>query len=328
LDVERRAAEFFAADDAFYFASGYAGLGILVQTLEGGFDAVFVDELSHYCVFEAAQSGHRPIHLFRHCDAPDLGVNLAANLSPGQRPLVLSDGVFAARGTIAPLAAYRAVLGNYPGAMLCIDDAHAVGVLGNNGRGTIEHAGLLNDLAWSWETVWDCLHARFDGGAPVEPPCPALLCCGTLSKAIGGFGGIIAGSRGFIERLKAASHYYRGASAPPVPAAAATARALELVMADPGLRTRLRANVHTLKDGLRKLGLAADDTPVPIVCLTLGSADNMRRIQAELLQRGIAIAHMAAYAGLGPEGALRLAVFATHTAEMIEQLLDELRRIV
>ncbi len=71
-----------------------------------------------------------------------------------------------------------------------------------------------------------------------------------------------------------------------------------------------------------------DDTPVPIVCLVAGSAENMQRIQRELIERGIAVAYMAAYCGLGPEGGLRIAVFATHTAAMIGQLLDQLRRLV
>ena len=76
------------------------------------------------------------------------------------------------------------------------------------------------------------------------------------------------------------------------------------------------------------MGLKADETPVPIICLSLGPADGMRRIQAELKQRGILLAYMAAYAGLGREGALRLAVFATHTPEMIDELLDNLRRLL
>jgi 7-keto-8-aminopelargonate synthetase-like enzyme len=313
LEVERRCAEFFALEDAFYFASGYMGNNILVLMLEGSFDCVFVDELSHYCVFEAARLSGRPVSRFRHGDAADLGAKLKAKVDSGQRPLVISDGVFAARGTIAPVAEYRAVLNDHPGSVLLIDDAHGLGVLGAGGRGTLEHAGVFDSR----------VNADADAASG-----PRLLLCGTLSKAVGGFGGIIPGTRRFIERLKATSHYYGGASAPPVPAAAATARALELIASDPNMRTRLWRNVAALKDGLRRMGLEADDTPVPIVCLTIGEAENMQRIQRELMQRGIAIAYLAAYAGLGPQGALRLAVFSTHTAAMIEQLLDELPRLL
>ncbi len=135
----------------------------------------------------------------------------------------------------------------------------------------------------------------------------AAFLTATASKAIGGFGGIIPGSHEFIERVRRSSHWFDGASAPPTAAAAATAKAIELVIADSDRRTRLRSNVRQFKAGLRGLGLDADDSPVPIVCLTLGGAENMRRIQSELMRRGIAIAYLPAYSGLTAEGGLRIA---------------------
>ena len=346
LDVERQAARLFGTDDSFYFVSGYVGNHVFVLVLEGSFDAVLVDEHSHYCVFEAARLTARPTVSFRHRDPEDLRARLRRELKPRERPLVLSDGVFAGLGDIAPVAEYRSVLGEYPGAILLVDDAHAVGVLGENGRGTFEHAGLWYPRA---ALADEQLVAPGDPSKPLadeQPMAPApqvnselpgqgsaaagpvLLVCGTLSKAIGGFGGIVPGSRRFIERVKGSSRLYGGASPPPIPAAAATARALELVLADPGIRKRLWQNARTLKRGLRRLGLPADDSPVPIACLQLGDPAAMRRIQEELMRRGILIAYMPAYSGLGPEGALRLAVFATHTEAMIEQLLDELSRLL
>ena len=311
LDVESQAAEFFGTDDAFYFVSGYVGNHILALSLADSIDAVFVDQWSHYSVFEAARLTGKPVHAFRHRDAEELATTLSMHLKPGGRPLVLTDGVFSARGTIAPVAEYRDVLSDYPGGVLCVDDAHGLGVLGMDGRGTYEQAGLLDP---GFNTDLD--------------DSPRLLLCGTLSKAFGGFGGIIPGGRELIGQLKATSPYYGGASAPPVPAAAATARALRIVRANPTMRKRLWKNTEALKSGLCRLGLETDDTPAPIVCLSIGDADNMRHIQAELAKRGIMIAYMAAYSGLGPEGALRVAVFATHTDEMIEQLLDELQALL
>ena len=350
LAVEREAAALFGTDDSFYFVSGYVGNHILILLLEGSFDAVFVDELSHYCVFEAARLSGRPVFPFRHRDADALGESLKKNLEPGRRPLVTSDGVFAGLGRIAPVAEYRDVLRNYPGAIVCLDDAHAVGVLGAGGRGTYEHAGLMtprvNSEEWRVESgessvesresrvesrVWrvESREWRVESGEGSQAGGEPRLCfCGTLSKAVGGFGGIIPGSRPFIDRLRAESHYYDGASALPVPAAAATARALELIQNDPGMRTRLWKNVQRVKSGLRRLGLETDDTPVPIVCLRVGSAENMRRIARGLAARDVFVAYRAAYAGLPPEGALRLAVFSTHTDEMIERLLEELGRLV
>jgi 7-keto-8-aminopelargonate synthetase-like enzyme len=306
LEVERLAAELLDAASAFYLPTGYAAASVLAGTLAERIDAVFLDELSHFSLAEAAPSLRKPVVRFRHADADDLRAKIAASLSPGQRPLVLSDGVFAARGRIAPVADYLDVLQPYTGAALLIDDAHGLGVLGPGGRGTFEQAGLHENI-------------NIDGGTK--------FLCGTLSKAIGGYGGILAGSPAMIDRTKAASHWYDGASPMPAPVAAATARGLELVLAEPGLRAALRENVRRLRGGLRQLGMAVEDTPVPIVCLVLGNAARMKRIQCELRNRGILVAYMAAYSGLGPEGALRLAVFANHGEEMIEQLLDALQEI-
>lgn len=315
LDVERKAAALFGADDAFYFMSGYVGNHILISALREQFDVAFVDECSHYCVTEALQLAGHPVYRFAHGDADELQESLQQNLQPGQRPLVASDGVFAARGNIAPVADFCRVLEPYDGSMICIDDAHAVAVLGENGRGTYEHAGLNRP---SNATVTS---EEGDGS-------PRLFFSGTLSKAVGGFGGILPGSTAFIEQLRKTSTYYGGASAPAAPVAAATARALDLLAAEPAMRRRLHRNVAQLKAGLRTMGLSVDDSPVPIICLELGDAENMRRIQRELMEQEILIAHMAAYSGLGPDGALRIAVFATHTEAMIDQLLDRLRQLV
>ncbi len=303
VEVERLAAQLLAAEAAFHFPSGYAGNHILVGALAGQFDAVFLDELSHYCLVEAAQAGGRPVFRFAHCDPDALRTALRDRLPPQERPLVMTDGLFAARGDIAPLNEYRTVLADYPGAMLLVDDAHGLGVLGQHGRGTLEYAGL--------------------GGAG-----GGTVSCGTLSKALGGYGGIIAGSRPWIERLKSTSHWYDGASPLPPPLLAASARALELVLAQPQLRVRLQENVARLRAGLARLGLPCPQTPSPVICLRLGTAERMRQIQAGLMAEGILIAYMSAYSGLGAEGALRLAVFATHTAEMIDRLPNVLRGLI
>ena len=354
LDAERRLAEFFGTEAAFYFASGYAGNNILLSALADDVDIIFVDQLSHYSVWEAAGQSRRPVYHFRHRDPGDLAAGLRKKLRPGQRPLVISDGVFSVRGTIAPVAEYCQELSPYDGAVLLLDDAHGIGVLGDQGRGTYEHAGSWHSIsplplgkgsgvrATDESTGGDDLNTPSPHPNPLpkgegtsvgplpkgegtgvnslpsgEDSAVATFLTATASKALGGFGGVIPGSRQFIEQVKKASHWYDGASAPMAAAAAATARAIELLVADPGLRTRLASNAHLLKDGLRHLGFEVDQTPVPIICLVTGTAEKMQRMQQELMARGIAVAYMPAYAGLGPEGGLRIAVFATHTEEMI-----------
>ena len=162
----------------FIFLPAMRRRAFLAAGLADRFDAVFVDELSHYSVLEAAGSIGGPVFRFARADADDLRAVLAARLRPGQRPLVMTNGVFAARGHIAPVAEYQTVLKHYPGAALLVDDAHGLGVFGANGRGTFEHAGL-------------------DGGINIEGG--SKLVCGTLSKAVGGYGGIVPGTRALVS---------------------------------------------------------------------------------------------------------------------------------
>jgi 8-amino-7-oxononanoate synthase len=330
LLLERRAAEFFGCEASFYFSAGYAGNNILLCAIESDFDAIFLDEHSHFSAIEAiAQSGLATFR-FRHRDVADLSAALRKHLRPGQRPLVISDGVFSVLGTIAPVADYCETLADYSDAGVLIDDAHAVGVLGDRGRGTLEFLGVFDEGVNSKGASRDQRVA-----APCPPPLPcsqrerevSLFLCATLSKALGGFGGIIPGSQAFVERVRKASHWYDGATPAPAAVTAASARALELVQSEPELRSRLRSNVRLVKDGLRGLGFDVDDSPVPIICLVVGNAGNMERMQRELMRRGVAIAYIAAYSGLGTAGALRIAVFATHTEEMIRRFLDELRKV-
>lgn len=299
LEVERRAAEFFGTEAAFYYISGYCGNAIMAQCLSDEFDAFVVDELAHYSVFDGVLQGKKSIFTFRHLDPEDLASKLRENLLPGQRPLVFSDGIFAVSGEMPPLHDYLRVLSAYEGAGICLDDAHAVAVIGEKGRGTYEYFGLEGEN---------------------------LYFSGTLSKAIGGLGGIIPGSREFVEGVQEKSHLYSGATPPPVPAAAATAKALQIVSEQPEIRHSLWSNVNKLKKGLQKLGLEVDNSPVPIICLKHGSYTEMERVQKELKNRSIVVAFVKSYAGI--EGALRIAVFSTHTDEMLERLLSELQELL
>ena len=178
-------------------------------------------------------------------------------------------------------------------------------------------------VRWS---IWGCGARR---STPIRPATDwALYVCGTLSKAIGGFGGVLPGSLALLDRVRQTSHYYEGASAPMSAAAGATAKALEIVLRQPQLRQRLDQNVRRLRGGLRALGLAVDDWPTPIIGLSIGNGENMRRIHDELRLAGIIVPYFAAYSAAGPAGRLRIAVFATHTEEMLDRLLAELRKVL
>ncbi len=311
-EVEELAARYWDCEAAFYFASGYLGTHVVLSVLAKSAHVVLVDEHSHYSVVDACRFFDLPVYHFAHRDAQALREVLRAHLPAGKVPIVISDGVFAARGSIAPVHEYCEVLQNYDGAMLCLDDCHAFGVLGERGRGTYEYHGVPQQR----------INGEPDGDGTSNAP--RLFAVGTLSKAFGGYGGIVCGTHAFIENAKNSSHYYRGASAPPIPVAAASAAAMELVAKSPERIAQVQQNARNLKQKLRTLGLDVDDSPVPIVSLVLGDAQNMQRIQQNLADAGILIAYAGQYSGLGECGALRIAVFATHTDEMIHTLAESI----
>jgi 8-amino-7-oxononanoate synthase len=298
LDTEDRAAEFFGTESALYLPTGYLTTTVAAWGLADRADAVFLDEVAHYSVRDAAVLLGKPIHRFAHCDGEDLRRKLKANLRPAQRPLVMSDGVFPTFGEIAPVDAYLKAVEPYDGQIL-LDEAHSVGAVGPRGWGSFDHFGLASE--------------RIHFG-------------GTLSKAFGAHGGIIPGARQYIERLRACPTV-RGASAPSAPCAAASAKSLEIVRGRPDLRERLWANVRLLKDGLRGLGIEMNDTEVPIATFALGSAEATARVHQGLLDRGIFV-YLSHYIGASAGGVLRHAVFANHSPEHIRRLLDALKELL
>jgi 8-amino-7-oxononanoate synthase len=306
MEVERIAAEFFGCEAALYFSSGYVTNHLLTQAVPGKIGAVFVDEAAHFSVLEAARLRSVPMYRFRARDPGDLSEEVREHLPPGTSPLVMTDAVVPATGLLAPLPDYVGVLRNFAGAALIADDAHGFGVLGEHGRGTLEHFGLDRN-------------ANDGGGVHVG---------GTLAKALGGFGGIISGTEAFVHCVRSSSHYYDGASAPPSPVAAASAKALEIVMRDSSLRTRLRDNSLRLRAGLRALGLEVPSVPTAQMGVAIGDAANMRRLHEALRDAGFIVPAVGAYPGIGPEGVMRFAACALHTPEMIDALLDTLRRLL
>ncbi len=313
VELEREAARFFNVEDSLYLVSGYACNRVVLDAFADSFDAVLFDERSHYSMLDALAGRDLARYEFRHRDSTHLGELLKTRLSKNARPLVVTDGVFASSGAIAPMSEYARILDERPGSALLVDDAHGVGVLGANGRGTLEYEGLTN--------------RPINSAEPSAANCRIFLTA-TLSKALGGYGGIIPGARSFVEKLKNSSHWFDGISAPPTAIAAAGRKSLELAQNEPELRERLNKNAAQLKNGLRRLGLDVDDFPTPISGISIGSKENMRQIQAALFEQNVAVAFMPKYAGSSGEGAIRLAVFATHDEAMIDELLTKLGKLL
>ena len=315
LLTESRAAEFFGTEAALYLPSGYLAPQVLFRALGDHCDVVFLDEHCHDALSDASRILAKPVVRFRHRAPADLLEKLYLHAAGGRRPLVATDGVFPATGTAAPLADYHSILTAFSGAALVVDDAHGVGVLGEHGRGVLEHAGLFDEWANAYED---------EPSFGPHPTGPRVYWCASLGKAFGGYGGIIPGTHRFIEHVKIQSPVYSGAAPPPAPLAAATAEGLRIALSEPKLRERLHANTRTLKSGLRDIGFNVENETTPIACLHLDSAELLQRFQQNLSHCGILVAYLSHYPGLPPQGAIRIAVFATHTEAMIVRLLEEL----
>ncbi len=308
--LETAAERYFGTAAALCYVSGYMGNTIMLQGLHGDTERIFIDDAAHYSVRDGARIAGVPVTTFRHLDAADLAAKVRGQLQPGERPLVISDGVFPISGEIAPLPAYAAVLREYAGATVVLDDAHATGVLGAQGRGTVEH--------WQGQ---DPQGFRNIAGVRVYS-------AHTLSKALGCHGGLIAGDAALIARLRRDAAAFGATSPSPLPAAAAAARSLDLVAGPSPLRDRLWENVAHARRLLAGLGWELADTPVPIICLGARPGLDLARLQAELFKQDICVGHVTRYSSTPVGGALRVAIFATHTPAQIDRLAAEIGRLL
>jgi glycine C-acetyltransferase/8-amino-7-oxononanoate synthase len=298
--LQAAAQAFFGIERVLIIVSGYMGSVSLAQALADRYERIMIDDQAHSSIWDGARSTGKPISPFRHRDANSLEQVCRETLRAGERPLVISDGVFPVSGEIAPAPEYLAVVNEFDG-LLVLDDAHATGVLGENGRGTYEYYGIESDRCFVTHT---------------------------LSKALGAFGGLIPGDEGLMEALYSRSKVYRGATPPPLPVAAAAVRALEMERGHSQRRQQLWDNVAHARAGLSSLGWPLPNTPVPIICLGAQPGMDLAGMQAELFSRNICIAHSTGYSSVPDGGALRIAIFSTHTGEQIDQLVHELGRLV
>ncbi len=307
-EVEAMAARFFGTEAAFYFGSGYMSNHILVSALDFPPDALLLDDACHYCVAEASALAGAPTIRFKSGDVFDLTRKLAGH----QRVVVMADAVAPVSGEMTSVSTYLEAIRGCGRATLILDDAHGVGVLGSRGRGLMDELGL-------WR--------RANGGVGVNGV--EVMVGGTLSKALGGYGGIIPGTAEFVNRVRTASHYFDGASAPAAAVAGSSAKALELILREPERRHRLRENVRLFGKGVQGLvGQDFTDKLTPQFALPLGDGRRLQSIHETLRKRSILVPYLAKYSGVSSQGALRAAVFATHTRAQIEQVLQSLRECV
>jgi 8-amino-7-oxononanoate synthase len=300
FDVEVKAAEFFGCEDAVYLPSGYLSNIAGIQALAAlkAFDVIFIDASSHYCNLDGVHTSQKPVYPFRHNNPADLKDQIRERLKSNETPLIVSDGIFSMVGKFANIPELLEVAEEYDG-LVWIDDAHGSGIAGANGQGTYEYFDLHSDR---------------------------LYVGSTLSKAFGGFGGIIPGNRDFISVVRK-GNVLKGGSQPVFAAAAASLKGIEIVASQPELREQLRDNASYLKEKLGSIGIEVFNNYLPIASFSAGTKEDMRKIQNQLFKKDIYIQH-SNYVGAGENGVLRMVVFSTHSYDQIDYLTNTLKTIL
>lgn len=298
-DVERRLARFFRRDAAIFFTSGYmANLGV-ISGLAGRGDVVVVDRRAHASIVDGAKLAYADVKRFRHNDVADLRRVLASCGDAGK--LVAVDGVYSMEGEIAPLARIVDACREH-GARLVLDDAHGLGVLGREGRGTAEHFGLEDQVD---------------------------VIVGTTSKSLPAVGGFAVADQEVVEFLRygGTCRPFLFAASPPAAAMAAVREALGIVEQEPALRRRLWDVTRRVLHALQTLGFDTQGSQTPIVPFVAGSLAQTFEAWRMLSEEGIFVNVVLPPAVPAGGCLIRMTFTAAHTDAHVERVLDALERI-
>ena len=292
--LETNLATIKGAEAALVFTSGYAANLSIIPVLAGEGDLILSDALNHASIIDGCRLSRSTKKVYQHCDVEHLKTLLDES-SEYSRKLIITDGVFSMDGDIAPLRDIYDVALNY-NAMLLIDDAHGFGVLGKDGGGTVEHFGLQ--------------------GTDI------IIQMGTLSKAIGGLGGYVAGSRALIELLiNRARGFIFTTGLPPATLAAADA-AIKIMSSSPDLQQRLLKHAETLKTALTNIGYTLLPSQTQILPVLSGEPQRATDVAEALLAEGVFAPAIRPPAVPPGTSRLRVTVMATHTDSEIQKAID------
>lgn len=292
-ELERKLAEFKHTDASLVFQSGFtANLGVLQVLVKEG-DVIISDELNHASIIDGIRLSKAERSIFKHRDMDDLERHLERHRDKKVK-LVVTDGVFSMDGDIAPLPAIveRA---EHHGALIMVDDAHASGVLGKNGRGTVNHFGL-------------------DGRVDLQ--------MGTLSKAIGVLGGYVASAQSVRDFLIYRARPFLFSTSHPPGVAAACMAALDVLLGEPDRIERLWKNTGRFKEGLRRLGFDTGPSETPITPVIVGKGAVAMQLSDRLFDLGVFAQ------GIGfptvPEGRARIRTIVTsaHSDAQLDRALE------
>jgi 8-amino-7-oxononanoate synthase len=295
VQLEHKLASFMGREAALVFSTGFqVNLGVL-SCLIGRKDVAILDNLDHACIIDGCRLGFGKTYKYQHNDMDDLAAKLRV-VPEGRGILVVVDGVFSMEGDLANLPEIARQVRDR-GARLMVDDAHGIGVMGENGRGTAEHFGVDDDVD---------------------------LVMGTFSKSLATVGGFVAGDEIVIDYIKHNARSEIFSAAPPPASVAAAAKALEIVEREPERRKQLWENTQYMKRELMNAGFDTGDSESPVIPLFVGEDMTAFRMTVRLEEEGVFANPVVSPAV--PEGSamLRTSYMATHTREQLDHALEAL----
>jgi glycine C-acetyltransferase len=293
MELERRLAEFKKTEAAVVFQSGFAANAGTVAAILTKEDFVISDELNHASIIDGARLSRATIKVFPHRDA-GAARTILRDLPAAGRKLLITDGVFSMDGDLGALPDLCALAEEY-GCIMMVDDAHASGVFGKNGRGTIDHFGL---------------HGRVD------------VQVGTLSKAIGALGGYVAGNNNLVNFLHHRGRPFLFSTSHPPSVVATCLAALDVLLEEPQLIDQLWANTKFFKEGLKALGFNTGSSESPITPVIAGDAPNAMKLSDRLFEEGVFAQGIGFPTVARDKARVRTIVMATHTREDLQFALD------
>ena len=299
VQLEQRLAKFKGAQDVITFQSGFtANLGA-ISALVGKEDVIFSDRLNHASIIDGCRLSGAKIVAYEHNDASALEDAIKEHASNFRRALIITDGVFSMDGDIAPLPNLVEVAKKYD-IMIMVDDAHGEGVLGKGGRGIVDHFGL---------------HGQVD----IE--------VGTMSKAFGVVGGIVAGDKVIIEWLRQRGRPFLFSSAVTAPDAAACLAAVDLLEESTELVDKLWDNAKYFKAEMKKLGFDTGVSETPITPVMLGEAPLAQQFSRELFEEGVFAMSIGFPTVAKGKARIRVMISASHDRDDLGQGLEAFARV-
>jgi len=298
MELERRLAAFKNTEAVVVFQSGFAANAGTVAAVLTKDDVVVSDELNHASIIDGSRLSRAAIKVFPHKDV-DAARRIVKELPAGQRKLLITDGVFSMDGDVGALPELCAVAEEF-GCIMMVDDAHASGVFGKNGRGTVDHFGV---------------HGRVD------------IQVGTLSKAIGALGGYVAGSKALIEFLYHRARPFLFSTSHPPSVAASCIAAIDVLEQEPQIIDRLWDNARFFKSGLKTLGFNTGLSESPITPVIVGEGALAMKLSDRLFEEGVFAQGIAFPTVARDKARVRTIVTATHTRDELQFALDVFAKV-